>query len=388
MTRWPLVALGEVADVRSGSGAPQDPSAFGEIGYPFVRAGSLASLARGACESTLEHMTPDTAAKYRHTLFPAGSVLFAKSGMSATKGLVHVLHQPAYVVSHLAVVLAGDDLDPSYLRHCLAVVSPTRLIKDEAYPSIRLSDIASMAIPLPPLSEQQRIAHVLNRIEALLATRLRVLKALDDLPQAMFVESFGDPRPNPRGWPLQKFGSLGNLDRGVSKHRPRNAPELLGGPYPLVQTGEVANCGGYIRSHGATYSEVGLKQSKLWPAGTLCITIAANIAKTGILTFDACFPDSVVGFRPGHGANAEFVRVWLSFLQQSLEDSAPESAQKNINLALLRDLDVPVPPVPLQEEFARRMAVVERLKASNRTSLARIRELYASAQHRAFFGDL
>jgi len=92
------------------------------------------------------------------------------------------------------------------------------------------------------------------------------------------------------------FKDVGTLDRGVSKYRPRNAPELLGGPYPLVQTGEVSNCDGYIRSHVSTYSESGLRQSKMWPAGTLCITIAANIAKTGILTFPSCFPDSVVGF--------------------------------------------------------------------------------------------
>src|SRR5690606_38147340 len=99
-------------------------------------------------------------------------------------------------------------------------------------------------------------------------------------------------------WEHVPLCELGNLDRGVSKHRPRNEPALLGGPYPLVQTGDVANSEGYIQNHLSTYTELGLKQSKLWPAGTLCITIAANIANTGILTYDACFPDSVVGFVP------------------------------------------------------------------------------------------
>lgn len=145
---------------------------------------------------------------------------------------------------------------------------------------------------------------------------------------------------------MQKFGEVGTLDRGISKHRPRNAPELLGGSHPLVQTGEVANCDGYIRSYTSTYSDLGLRQSKMWPAGTLCITIAANIAKTGILTFEACFPDSVVGFRADDPATVEYVRVWLSFLQKALEDSAPESAQKNINLAILRGLNIPLPPSP------------------------------------------
>lgn len=248
--------------------------------------------------------------------------------------------------------------------------------------------VADLEIPLPPLSEQRRIAEVLDKIEELRAKRRTALAQLDGLNQSIFLEMFGDPVVNPKAWPVKKFGQVGALDRGVSKHRPRNAPELLGGPYPLVQTGEVANCDGYIRSHNSTYSEVGLRQSKMWPAGTLCITIAANIAKTGILTFDACFPDSVVGFRADEPATVEFVRCWLSFLQKALEDTAPESAQKNINLAILRNLDVPLPPLDLQRDFARRIATVEKLKTTHRAALAELDALFASFQHRAFRGEL
>ena len=199
---------------------------------------------------------------------------------------------------------------------------------------------------------------------------------------------FGDPVSNPKHWPIIKFLQVGQLDRGVSKYRPRNAPELLNGPYPLVQTGDVANSDGYIRGYKSTYSEIGLKQSRMWPIGTLCITIAANIAKTGILTFDACFPDSVVGFTPNQLSEAEYVRTWLSFLQKMLEETAPESAQKNINLEILRNLDIPLPPLPLQQAFARRIEAIETLKASHRASLAQLDPLFASLQHRAFRGEL
>jgi len=126
----------------------------------------------------------------------------------------------------------------------------------------------------------------------------------------------------------------------------------------------------------------------MWPIGTLCITIAANIAKTGILTFEACFPDSVVGFNSDEPATVEFIRVWLSFLQKTLEENAPESAQKNINLAILRNLDVPFPPLDLQREFARRVAAVEKLKTAQRAALAELDALFASLQHRAFRGEL
>lgn len=191
---------------------------------------------------------------------------------------------------------------------------------------------------------------------------------------------FGDPVTNPKGWPLRKFNELGSIERGVSKHRPRNAPELLGGPHPFVQTGDVANCDGYVRQYSGTYSDAGLKQSRLWQAGTLCITIAANIAKTGILTFDACFPDSVVGFQAKSTCAVQYVRIWLSFLQKALEDSAPESAQKNINLEILRNLNVPVPPVELQEKLHLRLIELDRNKRLQEASEKKLDELFSALQ--------
>ena len=255
-------------------------------------------------------------------------------------------------------------------------------------PFIKPSDVKRHKVFLPPIEEQRRIAAILDQAETLRTQRRTALALLDSLTQSLFLDMFGDPVANPKGWPTPKFGEVGKLDRGISKHRPRNAPELLGGKHPLVQTGEVANCDGYIRSYTSTYSDLGLRQSKMWPAGTLCITIAANIAKTGILTFDACFPDSVVGFQADDPATVEYVRVWLSFLQKALEDSAPESAQKNINLAILRGLSIPLPPLPLQQTFATHIASIEALKATHRRALAALDALFASLQQRAFTGAL
>jgi type I restriction enzyme S subunit len=285
-----------------------------------------------------------------------------------------------------------QDVSPDFFYHLLGsdfvYAEFVRRAAGATVKNLNIDLVKHIQVPLPPLEEQRRIAEVLDRAEALRIKRRAALAQLDTLTQSIFLDFFGDPIVNQRGWPLKKFGAVGTLDRGVSKHRPRNAPELLGGLHPLVQTGEVANCDGYIRGYISTYSDLGLRQSKLWPAGTLCITIAANIAKTGILTFEACFPDSVVGFRAEDPATVEFVRTWLSFLQKALEDSAPESAQKNINLAILRDLDVPIPPLNLQRQFARRVTAVEKLKAAHRTSLAELDALFAVLQHRAFRGEL
>lgn len=127
---------------------------------------------------------------------------------------------------------------------------------------------------------------------------------------------------------------------------------------------------------------------RLWPKGTLCITIAANIGKTGILTFDACFPDSVVGFAPRNDVRTEFVQQWLAFVQPALERDAPQFAQKNINLAILRELTLINPPFDLQCAFAARVAEIDKLTAHHRVHLAKLDALFASLQHRAFRREL
>jgi len=208
------------------------------------------------------------------------------------------------------------------------------------------------------------------------------------LLKSSFNEMFGDPGANPKGWPITTLGAVGELERGVSKHRPRNEPSLLNGPYPLIQTGDIANCDGYIERYVSTYSEAGLRQSRLWPRGTLCVTIAANIGKTGILCFDACFPDSVVGFKPGNLARTEYVQWWMPFIQKRLEEEAPQFAQKNINLAILRDLKIPIPPLKLQGEFTRKVNAIYKLKSLATAHLTALEALFTSLQHRAFAGEL
>jgi type I restriction enzyme S subunit len=157
----------------------------------------------------------------------------------------------------------------------------------------------------------------------------------------------------PRGWRLTKLGDLGEVNRGRSRHRPRYAEHLYGGPYPFIQTGDIKSSGGRITKYQQTYNEAGLAQSRMWPAGTMCITIAANIAETGILTFPACFPDSVVGFIADNSkCDVYFVEYAFRYLKQQIQHEASGSVQDNINLATLERLRFPLPPLPEQRAIA------------------------------------
>ena len=154
-------------------------------------------------------------------------------------------------------------------------------------------------------------------------------------------------------WQAFKLHELGGLQRGRSRHRPRYAFHLYGGKYPFIQTGEIREAKKYVRNFAQTYNEVGLEQSKLWPKNTLCITIAANIAELAILSFDACFPDSVLGFTPdAEKANLDFIYYMLTFFQRELKHIGEGSVQDNINLGTFQDIDFFIPPLPEQRAIA------------------------------------
>ena len=245
----------------------------------------------------------------------------------------------------------------------------------------------SIQVPLRQLDEQRCIVDLLSRAEGIVRLRREAQQKAAELIPAIFIDMFGDPATNPNSWPIGKFGDVGALDRGKSRHRPRDAAALYGGPYPFIQTGDVANSGGRIRRHTATYSDSGLAQSKLWRAGTLCITIAANIAKTGVLEFDACFPDSVVGFVPGDRVRVGYVQAWLGFLQPTLEANAPQAAQKNINLEILRALPIPVPPIDQQDAFVDRCERVLSIERQQAAALASSQAAFDALLARAFSED-
>ena len=154
-------------------------------------------------------------------------------------------------------------------------------------------------------------------------------------------------------WNVCSIDELGSVNRGKSKHRPRNDVILFGGLYPFIQTSDVKNANLYISEYDTTYSEIGLAQSKLWKKGTLCITIAANIAESAILGIDACFPDSVVGFMPYEGkADLKFVKYMLVEFKVYMQQISKGTTQDNLSLEKLRRIKFYVPSYETQQKIA------------------------------------
>jgi len=172
-------------------------------------------------------------------------------------------------------------------------------------------------------------------------------------------------------WIERSLDELGEVNRGRSRHRPRDAAHLYGGPHPFVQTGDVKRADLYLTEYSQTYSDAGLAQSKLWKIGTLCITIAANIADTAILGIDACFPDSVIGFIADEKkADARFIKYMFDArLKHRYRTFSQGVAQDNLSQEKLLSIRFQVPEkVSDQKMIADILVAYDALIANNARS--------------------
>lgn len=189
-------------------------------------------------------------------------------------------------------------------------------------------------------------------------------------------------------WDYATLDQLGTISRGKSKHRPRNDKKLFGGKYPFIQTADVKSAGLYLTEFSETYNEYGLQQSKLWKAGTLCITIAANIADTAILGIDACFPDSIMGFIPFEGvANVKFVKYAFDILQRDCQKISQGTAQDNLSWKKLSTIKFPAPPIEVQNKIVNIISTYDELIENNRKQIKLLEEA-AQRLYKEWFVDL
>lgn len=303
--------------------------------------------------------------------------------------------QRANVNQHVCIIRTKHDrLAPRYLEYFLS--SP--LVQNEIHNELQrggtrqaltFKQISEFKIPLPSLVEQERIADILERANEVRRKRQQATAFTEQFLRSAFLDMFGNPVTNPKGWPVKKMEELASVDRGKFTPRPRNDPRYYGGDFPFIQTGDLAKCDGVLRTWTQTLNDEGVKVSREFPAGTVAISIAANIGDTAILGFDSYATDSVVGIQvDGLMATAEYIEYWFRFQQELLKQRAPETAQKNINLQVLRPLPVPIPKLALQEEFALQYRGFEARRMRFNEAASKLDDLFNSLVQRAFKGKL
>ena len=382
MIKW---NLGEIAYISAGQGAPQGNENYSEFGTPFIKAGNLCDLINGANELSVQKVTEEIAKKHKLKIFPKGTIVFAKSGMSCMKGYVYELCNSCYIVNHLACITLKNDL-PRYLKYFLEKNPPNLLIKDSAYPSISLSDIAQIRISLPPLNIQQRIVNVLDHVSDLIVKRREQLKKLDLLVKTLFVALFGDPVTNPMGWEVKCISEFTHVMTGATPNRSTNK-YYIDGTIPWVKTGEISK--GLIYESEEYITEKALKETncKMLPVDTVMIAmygVGKTRGESGILKIPAATNQACAAVLPAENYNTTYLHQFLQLQYKTLRGLGRGAQQTNLNLNIIKTFSIMFPPLSLQTRFADFVQQADKTKFVMQEGLKKMELCYNALMQKYF----
>jgi type I restriction enzyme S subunit len=396
MNGWESTRLSAFCATGSGSTPSRSQVArYYEGGtIPWVKSGELRE---GVISSTEEYVTEAALKETSVKMVPAGALLLAMYG--ATVGRLGILGIPATTNQAVCHIVPDPKVaDTRFLFHALSHQVPAIIARGVggAQPNISQGVIKDLLLPVPPIAEQRRIAEVLDRAEALRTKRRAALAQLDTLTQSIFLDLFGDPAANSRGWPMSKIGDQADVQGGLQVTTARKGlPE------------EVP----YLRVANVYRNRLDLREIKLIRA------TAAEVARTTLSEGDLLIVE-------GHGNPEEIGRscLWDGSIKRCIHQNHIIRARFNptrvtpiyachylnsaggrrhllkagktttglntISVSDVRGAPLALPPLEIQEDLARRIAAVEKLKSAQRASLAELDALFASLQHRAFRGEL
>lgn len=283
----------------------------------------------------------------------SNTIIVSQGGASA--GFVNFVETKFWANAHCYYILPDEtQVNNRFIYHFLKMNQ--KYLMDFQHgagiPALKSDKLTKLLIPVAPIKIQEKIVQTLDKFTDYvteLTSELTSRKKQYSFYRDKLL-SFEDEVYQVEWKTLSEIAK--DFGRGKSKHRPRNDARLYGGDIPFIQTGDIREAGKWIENYSQTYSAFGVEQSKKWEKGTLCITIAANIAETGLLGFEACFPDSIIGFVANpEFAITEYVYYYLNSIKDYLANKSYGSAQDNLNLSTFSSLKIPVPSLEIQSRI-------------------------------------
>jgi type I restriction enzyme S subunit len=373
-----------------------DPTQHPDTAFQYVDVSAVSrelgkiTVARGHLGST----APSRARK----IVRAGDVIFATVRPTLKRVAMVPDHLDGQIVSTAFCVLRAnpEHADPRFIYYSLLTDDLVDRIgnsqRGASYPAVTDADVLRQPMLVPPLSEQRAIATVLAELQAAVEVQEKIVATLKELKAATMAKLFceglrGEPLKQteigeiPESWEMTELGEVASIERGKFAHRPRNDLRFYGGSIPFIQTGDVAKSNGRIRTYAQTLNEEGLAISRMFPKGTIVLTIAANIADTGILEFASAFPDSLVGIIPGETMDPVFLEYYLRTQKPEMDRLAPKGTQKNINIQFLKPWPAPRPPLDEQREIANSLRRIDDRLDDASARVGTLRGLFSSMLH-------
>ncbi|NMF58152.1 restriction endonuclease subunit S [Pseudanabaena yagii] len=384
---------------------------FTDSGIKLLNVGNIEKNGTLNLEKTDRHLSKEEVAqKYSHFLVDEGDLVIASSGISfdddgllRTRGAFVEKHQLPLCLNTSTIRFKAVEgiSELSFLRFWLDSrefrSQITKLVTGSAQQNFGPSHLKAIKIKLPPIAEQKRIAEILDRTQSLISKRKEAIAKLDTLTQSIFLEMFGDPVINPKGWNEDKtLGEVADIVSGITKGRKLNGQSVREVPYLAVVN---------VQDHKLDLSVIKTIEAKedeieryRLQVNDLVLTEGGDPDKLGRGTIwhgelPECIHQNHI-FRVRIKLNELHPRflMWLIGSKRGksyfLKSAKQTTGIASINMTQLKGFPVLIPPLQLQKEFAQRVEAVEKLKATHRASLSQLEALFASLQHRAFRGEL
>ena len=373
--------LRDLAEIGAGQGAPQGDSNYCDDGTPFVKAGNLESLTTGAPLGSIQKVSDSVAKEHRLKLYPKGTVLFAKSGMSCLKGYVYVLPKDAYVVSHLACVTPKEDLS-EYLRYYFLYRKPNQLVKDASYPSISLADIGDLEIDAKDKQTRKHIIATLSLVERVIQLRQKQLSALDDLIKARFVEMSSRWEREMRRTPLY------NYIKFITYGFTNPMPDADIGPWKITAKDIINGVVNYATARRTTQESYDLLTEKCKPVkGDVLLTKDGTLGRLAVVDQDGiCVNQSVAVLRPNERILPAFLMALLNSpeCQREMIANSGGGTIKHLYITKVDKMEVVVPRLDEQEEFISFVSQINKSKSVIQKSLDETQLLFDSLMQKYF----
>ena len=392
MSDWRRVRLDECCAIVGGATPSTSVPAYWDGDICWATPKDLSDLEGAHIADTPRKLTKEGLASCAADVLPAGSVLF-----SSRAPIGHVALNTVPMATNQgfkSFIPKPELLDAKFLYHWLRWNRKylESLGNGATFKEVSKAVVSRIEILLPPLPEQRRNAEVLDRAEALRAKRRAAHAQLDTLTQSIFLDMFGDPATNPKGWPEHLLGALAHK---ITDGEHLN-PVFSSSGMPLVMAGNVLDDGVDFGSAKTVEKDIGLRfRKKCGPTAgdVLLVSRGATIGRQCVVMSDLefCLMGSVILIKPHRDKlDPRFLNIFLRFpsTRSALYKTSGSSAQQAIYLKDLKSLSCISPPITLQREFARCVGAVEALRAAQRVSLQELGALFAALQHRLFSGEM
>lgn len=383
------VLLDEVSEIN-----PRPPAIAADETVSFV---GMAQLDASTARTDVGQAVSFSQVSKGYTVFADGDLLLAKITPCFENnkiGQAQLGHKIGVGSTEFHVLRPGDRINDRYLLHFLRqnIVrrrGEMRMTGSAGQRRVPVAFLQNLEIPLPPLDEQRRIAAILDQTDAVRSKQQMADDYSDQLSRAVYLDMFGDPVANYRGWSQVRVQDVCTLVRGSSP-RPQGDPRYFGGPVPRLMISDITRDGKWVTPRTDSLTLEGAKRSRPCKKGTVVMAVSGNIGLVSQLAIDACIHDGFVGFTElkSDVLRPKFLLDTLDVSKRVHETSTAGAIFKNITTADIKALELIAPPLHLQDDYGRRTAAMETLRMSRRAQALAFEQLWASLQDRAFSGRL